>query len=266
MKKILTLTLLIQGICVAGVSAQSLKDLLRKKGTDTASSAPGKLQGVLQTISRIAGQDSLNTQELGMGLKEALEKGATNGSRQLSATDGFFRNAAVKILLPPEAVQVEKTIRTMGLGKLADDAILTINRAAEDAAKSAGPIFIQAIRQLTWRDAWAILNGGDMAATEYLRNITTLVLTEAFRPVISQSLEKTGATRYWSMLFTNYNRFSQRKVNPDLTAYAVERALNGIFYQIGQEERAIRQNPAARTSALLQKVFGGRSSQSSEPK
>jgi len=202
------------------------------------------------------GKSNLSTDEIASGLKEALNKGVSEGTTKLSTVDGFFKDAAIKILMPPDAVKVEKTLRNVGLGQQVDDAILTMNRAAEDAAKSASPIFVDAIKQMSIEDAWGILKGGDSAATRYLRTKTTPALTAAFKPVIDQSLEKTGATKYWNTVFSSYNKFSLNKVNPDLSYYVTEKALSGIFYQIALEETQIRKDPVARTSDLLKKVFG----------
>jgi hypothetical protein len=198
---------------------------------------------------------SLTDDELVSGLKEALTVGAQKSAEKLSARDGFFGNAAIKLFLPPEAVKVEQKLRGIGLGKQVDQVVLSINRAAEDAAGSAAPIFIRAIREMSFRDAKGILKGGDSAATEYLREKTAAELTAAFRPVIEKSLSGTDATRYWNGLFSTYNRFSKEKVEPDLAGYVTEKALQGIFYQLGEEERRIRKDPVARTSELLKKVF-----------
>jgi hypothetical protein len=131
-----------------------------------------------------------------------------------------------------------------------------MNRAAEDAAKSAAPIFINAIKQMSIQDAWGILKGGDTAATAYLRTTTTSPLTEAFRPVIETSLDKVNATQYWNTVFTTYNKMPlTNKVDPDLSAYVTEKALSGIFYQVALQEAQIRANPAARTTDILKKVF-----------
>jgi hypothetical protein len=228
--------------------AQGLKGLI-KKATGGDSSALGK---VLNTSS----SSSLTTDDVAAGLKEALTKGTENGTKKLSAVDGFFKDAALKILMPEEAKKVESTLRKFGMGKQVDEAILSMNRAAEDAAKSAAPIFVNAIKQMTIQDAWGILKGGDSSATRYLREKTTLSLTNAFRPVIEQSLEKVNATQHWNTVFTNYNKFSSNKVNTDLAAYVTEKALVGVFYQIALEEMNIRKDPLARTTDLLKKVFG----------
>ena len=181
--------------------------------------------------------------------------GTQNSTAQLSSLDGFFKDAAIKILMPEEAKKVEKKLRSLGMGKQVDNAILAMNRAAEDAAKSATPIFINAIKGITIGDGLGILRGGDFAATDYLKGKTNAALTEAFRPVIETSLEKVDATKYWNTLFTTYNKFSADKVNPDLSAYVTEKALTGIFHQVAQEEQKIRKDPAARVNDILKKVF-----------
>jgi hypothetical protein len=201
-------------------------------------------------------KSSLSNDEIVSGLKEALNVGTNNAAKQLSAVDGFFKDAAIKILMPPEALKAEKKLRSLGMGKLVDDAILSMNRAAEDAAKSAAPIFLNAIKTMSIQDALGILRGNEVAATTYLKDKTTTSLTESFRPVIEASLQKTNATKYWNTVFTTYNRFSSDKINPDLAAYVTEKALYGIFQQVGQEEMKIRKDPLARTSDILKKVFG----------
>jgi hypothetical protein len=198
----------------------------------------------------------LSTNEIIAGLKEALAVGAERSSSKLSAMDGFFKNAAIKILLPEEAQKVEKTMRDLGMGSLVDKAILSVNRAAEDAAKSAAPIFVNAVKSMTINDALGILKGSDTAATSYLKSKTTLSLTNAFKPVIEKSLAKVNATKYWGDVFTAYNKFATKKINTDLSAFVTERALDGIFYQVGVEEKAIRKDPVARTTEILRKVFG----------
>ena len=204
-----------------------------------------------------AGKGGLSTDDIAGGLKEALNAGVQKGTAQLSSVDGFFKNAAVKILMPPEAQNAEKKLRDLGMGKQVDDAILSMNRAAEDAAKTAAPIFINAIRDMSFQDAAAILGGNETAATTYLKNKTSIQLTNAFKPIIQQSLNKTDATKYWTTVFTAYNRIPfVKKVNTDLLAYVTEKALAGIFYQIAQEEINIRKNPLAQTTSLLKKVFG----------
>lgn len=198
------------------------------------------------------------TLEIGAGLKQALEIGTTAGADRLSAKDGFLGNLAVKILFPPEAQKVEKTLRSVGLNALADNVILSINRAAEDAAKEAKPIFISAIKQMTIADATNILLSGNKdAATQYFKRVTTAQLLQKFSPVITNSLSKVGATRYWSDAATAYNKLPLVKpVQTDLAGYVAQKAIDGMFIQVAQEELKIRDNINARSTGLLQKVFG----------
>jgi hypothetical protein len=200
----------------------------------------------------------LGSGDIVAGLKQALSQGVQKSTSKLSAADGFFKDAAVKILFPPEAQSVEKKLRSAGFGKQCDETILEINRAAEDASKSAATIFMSAITNMSVQDGVGILKGTDTAATAYLRKATTAQLVAAFMPIIQNSLQKTGATQSWKSVFDTYNKFPFiKKVNSDLPAYATTMALNGIFYYVAQEEKAIRKNPAAQASDLLKKVFGG---------
>lgn len=194
--------------------------------------------------------------EINNGLKQALELGTTKSSDQLSVVDGFFANAAVKILFPAEAQKAEKTLRSIGLGKLADNVILSLNRAAEDAAKEAKPIFVSAIKQMTLQDVTNILLGSQDAATQYFKRTTTQQLSAKFSPVVQTSLNKVGATKYYSDAAAAYNKVPfVSKINPDITNYVTQKAIDGLFYEIAKEELNIRQNLSARTTPLLQKVF-----------
>lgn len=231
--------------------AQSLKDILNAaKGNNSSSNNNAS------TGSNSSQGSNLSNTDIAGGLKEALTIGAKNAANRLSLTDGFFKNAAIKILLPKEAQQVEKTLRSIGMGSVVDKAILSMNRAAEDAAKQAAPIFINAITSITIQDGLNILRGGNNAATNYLKGKTTAALTTAFTPVIQKSLNKVGAPDIWKTVFSTYNSVSPSKVNPDLTGYVTERALNGLFVSIADEESKIRTNPASQVTSLLQKVFG----------
>lgn len=197
------------------------------------------------------------TLEIGQGIKQALEIGTSQGADKLSAKDGFFGNLAIKILFPSEAQKVEKTLRSIGLNSLADNVILSLNRAAEDAAKEAKPIFISAIKQMTITDATNILLGNKDAATEYFKRVTTAQLMEKFKPVITNSLSKVGATKYWGDAALAYNKIPLVKpINTDLSAYVAQKAIDGMFVQVAQEELKIRDNISARSTGLLQKVFG----------
>ena len=200
---------------------------------------------------------ALSSSDIASGLKEALQVGAKNATRQVSAVDGFFGNALIKVLMPPEAKKVENTLRQMGMGEQVDKLILSMNRAAEDASSKALQIFIDAIMSMSIQDGMTILKGGNDAATQYLKSKTTAALTKAFRPVIEQSLDKVHATEYWSDVFTTYNKLPTtfKKINPDLAGYVTERALNGVFVYIADEEAKIRMNPAARVTDILKKVF-----------
>lgn len=228
---------------VAQQSSDSKGGLLKKAG------------GIINKAK--GGGSSLSNEEIISGLKEALSVGANNSSRKLSAVDGFFANAAIKILMPEEAKKVESTLRAAGMGGMVDKAILSMNRAAEDASRSAAPIFVDAIRKMSFQDALGILKGADTAATSYLKGKTTPALTAAFKPVIDSALEKTNATKYWKDVFETYNKLPTtfKKVNTDLSGYVTDKALTGLFFQVAQEEQKIRKDPAARVTDVLKKVF-----------
>lgn len=204
----------------------------------------------------IGKSQSFKTEEIAKGLKEALQVGTKRGIEILSKPDGFFGNAAIKILMPPEAAKIEKSLRSLGFNQQVDDAILSMNRAAEDASKEAIPIFTKAIQEMSIEDAYGILKGKDDAATKYLQTKTIDSLTKKFRPSIETSLNKVNATKNWNTIVTQYNKFSFKKINPDLAAYVTERSLNGIYLQIAAEEAKIRKDPVARSSDLLKKLFG----------
>jgi hypothetical protein len=195
--------------------------------------------------------------EIGNALKEALQQGTGKSADQLSAVNGFFGNAAVKILFPPEAKKVESTLRGMGMNKLCDNVILSLNRAAEDAAKEAKPIFLDAIKKMTLQDVTGILMGPKDAATQYFKRTTTAALALKFKPVIKVSLDKVGATKYYGTAAGEYNKLPFVKhLNPDISDYATQKTIDGLFVEIAQEELKIRQNlPEARSTPLLQKVF-----------
>ena len=207
----------------------------------------GNLPGVGVTEEEAAG-----------GIRQALNQGVSKGIGLLNRTDGFFGNAFYKLLLPPDAQKIENTLRDLGLGKKVDQAILQINRAAEDAVGYAAPIFGDAIREMTIMDALNIIRGPNNAATEYFRQKTTDKLISAFSPVIKTSLDKLNATKYYADIVNLYNDFPTtiRKINPDLPSYVVGKAGDALLDQIGKEEANNRENPLARTTELLRKVFG----------
>jgi hypothetical protein len=229
-----------------------LKGLMKKVANDTSKTSIGGLLGGSN------GNSGLSSATIASGLKEALQVGAEKGTAKLSSADGFFKDAAIKILMPEEAKKVEQKLRSLGMGTQVDNAILSMNRAAEDASKSATPIFVNAIKQMSIQDAVGILKGGDFAATNYLKDKTVASLTEAFRPIIEASLTKVDATKYWNTTFSTYNKFTAEKVNPDLSAYVTEKALAGIFHEVSLQEQKIRKDPMAQTTDLLKQVFGSK--------
>lgn len=205
----------------------------------------------------ITGTRGLSEDEIGRGLKEALNKGIEKGVDKLSQKDGYFQDDQIKLLLPEEARQVEAKLRKIGQGQKVDATIESLNRAAEDAAQSAKELFVLAIKNLSLSDAMGILKGEDGAATNYLSKSTRPQLIEKFTPLIQASLDKVGATEQWSRLFTAYNKIPfVQKVNPDLVSYTTTKAIDGLFVQVAKQELEIRKNPAARGTELLKKVFG----------
>ncbi|MCS6904707.1 MAG: DUF4197 domain-containing protein [Bacteroidia bacterium] len=196
------------------------------------------------------------------GLKEALSIGTNNTVRQLNVLNGYYANpnpryAAIKILLPQEAQAVESTLRSLpGMNSLVDTLILQMNRAAEDAASEAGPIFLDAIRNMTFEDAMAILKGDSIAATTYMRRVTYNSLEALYTPKIKNSMEKVGAQQSWHQIATAYNRIPfVTKLPTDISAYVTQKALDGLFFVLSKEEINIRRNPAARVTKLLRDVF-----------
>ena len=207
--------------------------------------------------SETTGDNSLTESNVIDGLKEALVNGTTKGSAQASKTDGFYKDPTLKIPFPANVKKVEDKLRQLGMGSLVDDFVLSLNRGAEKAAGEAKPIFIDAVKAMTVQDAWGILKGDKNAATNYLRKTTTSKLETKFKPVIKTSLEAVNCTKYFTTVVSNYNKIPLvEKVNPDLEDYATQKTMDGLFSLIEKEEANIRENPIARTTELLQKVFG----------
>jgi len=199
---------------------------------------------------------TIGSTNIAAGLREALNNGITKQVTKLTATDGFFKNEAVKILLPPELRKVDAGLRSIGLSSLADEGLKVLNRAAEDAVKEATPIFVDAVKNITFTDAKTILLGNNSAATVYLQSSTSTALYAKFNPVIKNSFSKVGADKVWLNIITKYNSIPLvNKVNPDLNDYVTTQAMNGVFKMIAVEELNIRTNISARTSPLLQSVF-----------
>jgi len=213
-----------------------------------------EMQQVLEQLPQQTGV--LSQSEIGSGLKEALNNGITKQVSKLTTTDGFFKNEMVKILLPEELQKVDTKLRQLGMSKLADDGLRILNRAAEDAVKEATPIFVDAVKQMTFNDAKNILLGNESSATTYLQTTTSTALYGKFNPVIKSSFAKVGADKIWTQIITKYNSIPLvKKVNPDLTDYTTNKAMEGVFKMIAVEEKDIRTNFSARTSDLLKRVF-----------
>lgn len=202
------------------------------------------------------GNNPLTSEEVASGLKEALSQGISKGATQAAQPDGYYGNQLIRIPFPQDVKRVETTLRSIGLGGQVDQFVLSLNRAAEDAAQTAKPIFIDAIRQLTFKDVWNILTGEKDAATQFLKRTTSDELYQAFAPHIQQSLDKTYATKYYADIVKAYNAIPMvQKVNPNLNDYATKKATEGLFILVAQEEANIRENPMARTTQLLRRVF-----------
>lgn len=214
-------------------------------------------QQISQVLNDMMAEGNPTTTEVAAGLKEALTQGITKGAAAASQTDGYLGNALIRIPFPPEVAKVETRLRQIGLGGEVDKFVTALNRGAEEAAKEAAPIFVSAIRQMTIQDAWAILKGEKDAATQYLMRVTSAELRSKFQPVIKSAIDKTNATRFYGDLVTTYNKIPfVEQVNPNLDEYATDKALEGLFTLVKNEEANIRENPGARTTALLKKVFG----------
>lgn len=208
------------------------------------------------TTAETGGIAGVSSTQISKGLKQALDFGVQEGVQKLSKKDGFYGNSLVKILLPKELQNVDKTLRTIGLGSLADEGIKLLNRAAEDAVTEATPIFTSAITSMSFNDAKGILLGGDNAATNYLQTKTSAQLFNAFEPKIQNSLGKVGADKIWAQIITKYNTFTGENITADLNAYVTQQAINSVFKMVAQKEAGIRNNIGLRTTPLLQQVFG----------
>ena len=216
-----------------------------------------QVQQTLNQLPQLSSQiPGIGGVDIASGLKEALNKGITQQVSKLTAVDGFYKNEAVKILMPAELQKVDATLRKIGLSSLADEGIKVLNRAAENAVKEATPIFVSAVKNMSFTDAKNILLGNDSAATSYLQGSTTTALYGKFNPVIKSSFEKVGADVVWTKIITKYNTIPLvKKVNPDLTDYTTNQALAGVFKMIAVEEKEIRNNISERTTPLLKSVF-----------
>lgn len=210
----------------------------------------------LQQVVNEMPSGTISNADIASGLRQALDKGIDEQVRKLTVENGFYKNDLVKIGLPDELQKVDKALRDIGLGNLAEEGIKVLNRAAEDAVSEATPIFINAVKNITFTDAKNILMGDDNAATEFLKAGTADALYQKFEPVIKNSFAKVGADQIWANLINKYNTIPfVQKVNPDLTDYVTQEALNGVYTMIAVEEKEIRNDISARTTAVLKKVF-----------
>ncbi|WP_313361412.1 DUF4197 domain-containing protein [Empedobacter sp.] len=210
-----------------------------------------------ESLTKLSG---LSNATVASGLKEALSLGLTDGIKSLGQKNGFYNNSVAKILMPEELQNVEKTLRSLGMGSLADKGIKLLNSAAEDAVSEAAPIFVNAVTSMTITDAKDILLGGNNSATNYLKLKTTSDLTKAFQPKVEASLGKVSADKVWNNLITKYNTLTGNQIDPNLNAYVTQQTINGVFNMVAEKEEGIRGNKALRTTSLLQQVFGAQDS------
>ena len=270
MKKIILSLSLITSFAV-NANAQDLKSIfgtLKKEveKTNTQPNSAVKVDSVIivnsstesNTISAEALKkvNHLPNSTIASGLKEALSIGLNDGIKSLSQKNGFYNNSVAKILMPEELQTVERTMRSLGMGSLADKGIKLLNAAAEDAVSEAAPIFVNALTSMTITDAKDILLGGNNSATNYLKLKTNTDLTKAFQPKVEASLGKVGADKVWNNLITKYNTLTGNKIEPNLNAYVTQQTLNGVFNMVAEKENGIRNNSALQTTSILQQVFG----------
>lgn len=214
-----------------------------------------ELQTIVNSLPSTASV-GLSQEQIGNGLRQALDNGITNQVAKLTAKDGFFKNELAKIIMPKELQAVDKALRRIGLSNMADEGIKVLNRAAEDAVKTAGPIFVTAVKNITFTDAKNILLGNKNAATSFLQGKTNTALYNQFSPVIKKSFKKVGADKIWALLIQKYNSIPfVKKIDTDLPDYVTTQALNGVFKMIEVEEKGIREKVGLRNTALLQQVF-----------
>jgi hypothetical protein len=249
MKKVL-LAATVALISISSCDSQTRKRLGRT-ATDAATEILNSQTGQKSSSTPLSNDEVIN------GLKEALTVGTNNSTAFASKLDGYYKNPALFIPFPPEAQKVKDYAKQAGLSAQVDKFEMTLNRAAEEAAKDAAPVFINAVKGMSIGDGFAILKGADNAATQYLKDKTTAELTAKFSPIVQQAIDKVQLTKYWNPIITNYNKVPfVQKQNPDLTAYVTERAIQGLFKLIADEELKIRKDPVAQVTDLLKRVFG----------
>lgn len=224
---------------------------------------------IQETLGALGGSTTgVTSQDAASGLKEALSKGFVTAVGLLSKQDGFYGNSLVKIPWPEEAKFVMNAMNTLGMQKQVENVTMSLNRAAEKASGEALDVFVQAVKQMTFQDAMGILLGGDGAATDYLKRTTTATLADKFRPIVDQSLSSVNATKLWSDAIGIYNKIplANKKVETDLTLFVTQRALQGVFMKVEEQENNIRNKASFRNSGLLQKVFGYADAKKTEQK
>jgi hypothetical protein len=222
-----------------------------------ATPSAAQLDQLMRGLGNAAPQSGLSDSKIASGLKEALQVGTQNTVNLTGATDGYFGNQAIKILMPERLRTLESGLRTVGYGSQVDAFILSMNRAAERAAPAAKQIFWDAIKAMTFDDARKIWSGGDTAATQYFKTKTSVALGNAFRPVVEKATNEVGVTRQYKELVGRFQAIPFAKAESfDVDQYVVSKALDGLFHVLGDEEKKIRTNPVARSTELLKEVFG----------
>lgn len=218
-----------------------------------------EMNSVMEQVNTATGNTTpaLTNDEVIRGLREALTVGTNNSSSLTSKLDGFYKNPEIFIPFPTEAIKVKEKVEQLGMKKQVDEFVMTLNRAAETATAEAAPIFINAIKEMTIADGFAILKGNDNAATQYLRDKTTAQLKIKFNPIVKNAIQKVEVTKYWNPVINTYNKVPfVEPMNPDLEDYVTTKAMDGLFLMIAKEEGKIRKDPMARVTDLLKKVFG----------
>ena len=245
MKKIIFPTLLVIAVTIAACTSQQLQQ--------TADAA----KNAMNTGTGTPAANPLTNDEVISGLRDALTVGTNNSSAFASKVDGFYKNPKLFIPFPPEAQKVKDWAIKLKMEAQLDKFVETLNRSAEEAAKDAAPVFVNAIKGMSIGDGFAILKGADNAATQYLKDKTTAELRVKFTPVVQNAINKVEVTKYWNPIINNYNKVPfVEKQNPDLTAYVTDRAMEGLFKLIADEELKIRKDPVARVTDILKRVFG----------
>ncbi|MFY9309658.1 MAG: DUF4197 domain-containing protein [Bacteroidia bacterium] len=245
MKKSLIPTLALIAMSVAASQGQTLQNIVNQV-----------TNGISGSSGSGSGTKPLSNDEVIRGLKDALTVGTNNSTGIASKLDGYYKNPKLFIPFPPEAKEVKQKMDALGMKSQTDKFVMTLNRAAEEAAKNAAPVFINAVKGMTITDGFTILKGGDNAATMYLKEKTTGELRSKFTPIVKAALDKVEVTKYWKPIITKYNKIPLvKKQNPDLTAYVTDRAIAGLFVLLAEEELKIRKDPSARVTEILQRVF-----------